>query len=173
MWHGNRLHISALLVLPLQKELQELINTGQGQKKLSVTYLKSLHEKTISKKSVSFKVFLEPQEKVIDKVYFHNSDVLFGFGRDASKRRESITKFNFILHDKIWLKIGEVKVKPTLCHLERNFGLDNGRNIWITFNFDKKEISMLQKKKRLELYFENPLPREGVAIFKWPVNLLI
>ncbi|HEX2956967.1 MAG TPA: hypothetical protein VHO70_09040 [Chitinispirillaceae bacterium] len=120
--------------------------------------------------NLCFRLRIDPSNKIKDKTYFHNSDILFGYGRTREEIGAAVNDFNFHLSEKIWLRIREERVFPTLCHFERNFGLDNGRDVWVNFRLDQKQRNMLKNEKDIRLHVNSIFQKEKVAILKWPVK---
>jgi hypothetical protein len=118
-----------------------------------------------------YRINFAPIDSFVDKDYYHNSDVLFGFGRTREQIAQSVDDFNFHLYEKIWLKTknGE-RVRPTLCHLERNFGMDNSKEVWVNFRVNRK---MLDNEPEVFLYIDNIFPKERIARIGWKTGQLL
>jgi len=120
--------------------------------------------------NLCFRLRIDPSDKIKDKTYYHSSDILFGYGRTREEISAAINEFNFHLDEKIWLRIQEERVFPTLCHFERNFGMDNGRDVWVSFRLDQKHRNMLKNEKNIRLYINSIFQKEKMAILEWPVK---
>ena len=119
---------------------------------------------------LTFKLRIDPAEKIRNTEYYHSSDILFGFGRTQQQIEEAIDEFNFRLSQYIWLSIDGERLLPSLCHLERNFGMDNGRDIWIRFRLDTTMKNKLIEYKKITLVVNSVFENEDVAEFDWPVK---
>lgn len=123
--------------------------------------------------NLCFRLRIDPSDKIKDKTYYHNSDILFGYGRTSEEVSASINEFNFHLSEKIWLRIREERVFPTLCHFERSFGLDNGRDVWVSFRLDQRQLDMLKNEKNIRLHINSFFQKERMAILEWPVKKIL
>jgi hypothetical protein len=159
LWEGRCVRISGLLMNAQQQPArQNQPNNTPGTQA----------PPAVPATTVQLKLYLAPTGKCTDTTYFHNSDVLMGFGRTKEQRDLAAADFSFHLASKIWTIVGDQKIRPTLCHLEQNFGIDNGRTIWLQFSFTDTQMSQLHSQKSLSLFFDNPLVDEGVARLSWP-----
>lgn len=123
--------------------------------------------------NISFKLRVEPSGECIDTVYYNNSDIIYGFGRTRDEIDRLINQCNFNLSNRIWLTINNERVKPSLCHFERNFGIDNGRDIWATFKLNEQQQRYLKQTKKVSLFVNNFFRKEKTAVFSWPVRELL
>jgi hypothetical protein len=164
-WIGNYIQIKAIAVTPAYERLLEL--SRAGVKKIEQQTLDSLEVDQNVNSDLTFKLYLYPTEEFTDTVYFHNSDILLGYGRNREERRQAMEQFNFGLTSRIWARIAGEKISPALCHCEENYGLDNGRNLWIVFKLNDRQRQTARAKRRIELYFDNPLTNEGLSTFVW------
>lgn len=170
-WKGKRIAINAMAVTPIYESLQQTKTVYQS-KMISKDHFNEISKKVSDKCSgLTFKLYMEPCEEYHDSLYYHNSDVVYGFNRTPEERAQQIDQFNFNLSSSVWVVIDSERVFPTLCHFERNYGLDNGRNIWISFKLDEKSLEKVRKMKSITLYFDNFFPHEGVAAFQWPIRV--
>jgi hypothetical protein len=110
---------------------------------------------------------IEPTEKCIDKKYFQNSDIEFGFGRTMEERSDVNARFNFKMAGLMTLGWNETRISPQLCHMEQNWGMDNGRNFWAEFNLSPDQRTGLLKQKEFHLTMTLPFPGIATTILTW------
>jgi len=170
-WESGCARVRGQLVTP---ELQAALNLTRGSDVATrvspATWDSAVAQARLSK-GIAFRLRLEPQEKCVDSTYFHDGDVLMGFGRDAGQRDQAMREFTFGLESRVWIKINGVRVFPTMCHAEQNFGMENARNFWAMFNLSQEQRAALAKEKTVTLCFDQPLPGGGVAVVSWPVGV--
>lgn len=162
-WVGNLIKIKALMLNNTLNEIKRNINYQSYSKK---DIQNALNNKQLNNE-ITFQLRIDPKDKFVDSVHFHNSDILFGFGMDKSSRDKKINKFNFNLNETLWLLIDDKRIYPTLSHLERNFGVDNGRDVWIKFNLSDSEIKKLRKDNNVKLVWDIPHRGETISEFNW------
>lgn len=166
-WDDGCIHISALMVTP---EFFALLSCSESkEEKISKRKLDSIIAIKKQDTTISFRIRIEPVGKCIDTTYAHNSDIVYGFGRSDDDRSKEIEKYNFGLDKRIWLKCGDTRVDPLFCHTENNFGLDNGRDIWVGFAIDKNK--MLLSKDNV-LFFQGPTPVSEIIAMEWSSELM-
>lgn len=144
---------------------------NNDQKKISKRDLDSIASSKSKDKVVTFLVRIEPAEHCKDTLYTHNTDVIYGFGRSDKERETSIRKFNLNLEKQIWLKVKEKRIYPMFCHTEHNFGMENGREIWISFN-SSVITALLEKNDTVTLFFQNATPATDLIVLEWPSSIM-
>jgi hypothetical protein len=121
---------------------------------------------------IRMKLRLEPDQKCFNKDFFSMTDVEMGFLRNPKNQEESIKEFNYHLGQKLSLKIGTDNIPPLFYHMEKNFGIDNGRDFWIEFQLTDSQKNQLFKEKKFSLLFEVPIRGTGLAVLQWQAKLL-
>jgi hypothetical protein len=116
---------------------------------------------------LEFRLRLDPVESLKDKQYSQNADVQYGFGQSDKQRKETINEFNYLLQNNIWILVDGKKVHPVLCHTEQNFGMDNGRNIWVGFRLTDEQKSFLKTQNQSVLFFHIQRPLNFFAQLAW------
>lgn len=168
-WESEPLVLNAQL-LPLNAMIafKALQNYGDTVSRQQWDSLKNESRNEV----LSIRLRLEPSEKIRDTLYANNSDVVYGFGQSADERSQTIEKFNFGLSKSVWLLIDGTKVFPALCHTEQVFGLENGRNIWLSFNLTQEEQKKLLQQETVVLFFQLTSPLKCVAQLEWPSSVI-
>src|SRR5690606_24157596 len=104
-------------------------------------------------------------------IYSQNSDIVYGFGRSDREREKEISDYRYSFNKRIWMNYNNKRIDPFYCHTEQNFGIDNGRDLWVGFRFNKK-LDHLDSDFKLILFFQNLTPLCDMASLEWSSALI-
>lgn len=155
-----------MFVTPELKALQDLAGNGEAdpQDDQVIKALRSIRKP----KALEFRLRLSPEDRCRDHVNFHNSDVVYGLAAKEGNLEKAIGSFSANLAAKIWLKVGEKRIKPSFLHVESSFGLENSREVWLLFPTDDAFWSSIGAIEEVTLVTENPVSDKGLFILAWP-----
>lgn len=164
VWENGCVRLNVLLVTPELSVIQNSLGNIVDKKQFDLQIKRNMSDSVLK-----FRLHIEPDTKCIDTLYAQNSDIVYGFGRSDNAREIEIKQFNFNLSEKIWLKCNDEKIKPMYCHVENNFGLDNGRDIWLGFSINNKQLLSSEK---CALFFQNLTPVSEIIAIEWSSKFL-
>lgn len=168
---NNCLEISAIYVTPEWKAIEAILANAPDNGYGNINLDSAIRRSSLSR-SMEFRINVSPEPKCRDLVNFHNSDVVYSGAASNATLEANVKAFNETLGDRIWLKAGDSRIKPTLCHVESSFGLDNSRVIWVEFETDERIEAALKAEKEFELIVDNITPGRGLFTLSWPRKVL-
>ncbi len=99
-----------------------------------------------------------------------SADIVTGFGTKPEEMDARVSTFDFGLQRNFWLSFSGSRQYPCLYHMERTYGMADGRTFLLSFQLGKAQREAARAGSGLELAFEIPVNGAGVAVLRWPAS---
>jgi hypothetical protein len=101
---------------------------------------------------------------------FLEGDLVMGERSAPGEAGSKFFEYDYRMDRRVWLRLGDRKVAPSLVLAEQVPGMDQGRDLWIMFRLAQSDIENLDRSGKLVLALDLSLQGSGWAELSWPAK---
>lgn len=169
-WEGKCLELRAMVLTPEYRVAKDLERRRDTDDPVAASRWDSLIRSEKQPGNLQMRMRMAPGTDCPAPAGFLEGDIVMGRRSAPGEAGAKLFEQDYRMDRRLWLRLGDRKVAPSLVLAEQTPGLDQGRDLWIMFRLGQSDIENLDRSGKLVLALDLSLQGAGWAELSWPAK---